>query len=218
MTTQRPNEGTLWINRSKDSPDSPARKGQLLITRSLLLELCEQQGKGGDFLVDVSAWERGTVTGETILSIMVKAPSEFGEQPPAPAPAPKAPPSPEKYLAALKGKIAKIENYADFEELYNKINSTEVWAVFKTVPAIAQEASSLLSAKKTELILGTEPVDLSAIISALDVECDRLKIHKKAHCLQRWNRTRAQLTPDELQIYLDELRIAEPLSPSDDFF
>jgi hypothetical protein len=142
-------------------------------------------------------------------------------QPPAPAPsapAPKAPPDPAKYLAALKAKIAKIENYPDFEELYNKIHAPEVWEVFKSVPAIAQEASSLLSAKKTELILGTEPVDLSAIISAIDVECDRLNIHKKAHCLQRWNRTRAQLTPDELQIYLDELRIAQPIPPSDDFF
>lgn len=136
-------------------------------------------------------------------------------QPPVPT---KTPPTPEKYLAALKDKIAAIENYPDFESLSNKINSPEVWAVFATNAAIAQEAKTLLSVKKGALILATKPVDLSAIISAIDVEIARLKLPAKQHCLARWDQPRAMLTPEELQIYLDELAIAEPLPPSDDFF
>ncbi|MBD2316709.1 hypothetical protein [Phormidium tenue] len=220
MTTQRPNEGTLWRNESKDSPDAPAKKGQLLITRSLLLELCEQQGKGGDFLVDVFAWERGTVTGETILSIMVKKPCEFGEQPTAPAPAPKAPPDPAKYLAALKAKIALVQNSVQFQELYAKIKSDEVWAVFKSVPAIAQEAANLLAEyqKKFAPNIPKDPSDLSDLISKIDVEFERLKLHPKAHCLERWGKSRQKLSAVELQIYLDELQLAQPIPPSDDFF
>lgn len=233
---QKPNTGTLLENDRKQSDTHPDYKGDLLISRELL----EKIAKYGEAKIEISAWIGETKKGKPKISITCKEPyqkpqddspkykagtppehhyaPEVIHEPAPPAPAPKAPPSPEKYLAALKDKIAKIENYPQFEELYKKINSPEVWGVFRAVPAIAQEASGLLSAKKTELILGTEPVDLSAIISAIDVECDRLKIHKKAHCLQRWNRTRAQLTPDELQIYLDELRVAQPVPPSDDFF
>lgn len=229
---QRPNEGTLWENKFKDSPDAPFRKGQLLITRELLLELCEQQGKGGDFLVDVCAWERGTVSGKSIINIKIEKPYKWGEstepaiappaiapsQPPTLPPKPKAPPTPEKYLAALKDKIAKITEFPEFEILYNKIHSTEVWEVFKQNPAIAQQASSILSAKKGELILATAPIDLSAIISALDVECDRLHLGKKEHCEVRWGKSRAMLTPQELEIYLEELRSAQPMPPQDDYF
>lgn len=135
-----------------------------------------------------------------------------------PTPAPKAPPTPEKYLAALKDRIATIANYPQFEELYNKIHSEEVWAVFKANAAIAQEASSILSVKKGELILATAPVDLSAILSKIDVEIARLGLPAKQHCLARWDKSRARLSPEELQIYLDELAITEPLPPSDDFF
>jgi hypothetical protein len=239
----KPNEATLWANQFKTTNAHPTKKGQLLITRALLIELSEQQGKGGDFLVDVSAWERTTKSGKEIINIKVEKPYKFGEQEPAPKykagtppehyapevirepsahqspPKPKAPPTPEKYLAALKDKIANITEYPDFEGLYKKINSPEVWEVFKQNTAIAQQASSILSAKKGELILATAPVDLSSIISAIDVECDRLKLGKKEHCLIRWNKPRAMLTHDELQIYLDELRSAEYAPPKqDDFF
>ena len=211
---QNPNEGTLWINEFKDSDSAPFRKGQLLITRSLLIELCEQQGKGGDFLVDVSAFERETRSGKSIINIKIEKPFKWGEStepaiaPPVP-PKPKTPPTPEKYLAALKDKIANISEYPDFEILYNKIHSAEVWEVFKQNTAIAQQASSILSAKKGELILAIAPVDLSSILSAIDVECDRLKLGKKEHCEVRWQKSRAMLTPDELAQYLEELRSGE---------
>jgi len=139
-------------------------------------------------------------------------------QRPAIAPT-KTPPTPEKYLAALKDKIAAIENYPDFETLSNKINSPEVWAVFATNTAIAQEAKTLLSVKKGALTLAATPTDLSAIMSKIDVEIARLKLPAKQHCLARWDKSRAKLTPEELQIYLEELRSAEPEPPKeDDFF
>lgn len=143
--------------------------------------------------------------------------TEYREPPTPPKPQPSPQQEAERYLAKLKVSIAKIENYPDFEELYKKINSPKVWAVFKTNAAIAQEASSILSAKKGELILATAPVDLSAIISKIDVEIARLKLPAKQHCLARWDKSRAKLSAEELQIYLDELAIAEPVA-NDDFF
>lgn len=136
------------------------------------------------------------------------------------APTVKSPPSPEKYLAALKNKIALVQNYVQFEELHNKIKSDEVWAVFNSVPAIAQEATNILAEHKKKFApnIPKEPSDLSDLISKIDVEFERLKLLPKAHCLERWDKSRAKLTAEELQIYLDELRIAEPIPPNDDFF
>jgi hypothetical protein len=141
-------------------------------------------------------------------------------EPPAPTPAPKAPPSPEKYLAALKDKIALVQNSVQFQELYNKIKNDEVWAVFESVPAIAQEATNILAEHKKKFApnIPKEPSDLSDLISKIDVEFQRLKLHPKADCLARWGKSRQELSEEELQIYLDELRIAEPMPPSDDFF
>lgn len=214
----KPNEATLWENKFKTTDAHPSKKGQLLITRSLLLELSEQQGKGGDFTVDVSAWERVTKTGKAIINIKIEKPFKFGEQPTTPKPTETPNQKAERYLSKLKLSIASIENYPQFEELYEKIHSPEVWEVFKVNTAIAQQASSILSAKKSELILATEPIDLSVILSAIDVEIQRLGLPAKQHCLARWDKSRSKLTPQELQVYLDELAIAEPIKPSDDFF
>lgn len=149
-------------------------------------------------------------------------PPEYQQQAIAPQPAPKPQETPgqaaERYLAKLKISIAAIKNYPQFEELYEKIHSPKVWEVFKANTAIAQQASSILSAKKGELILATEPIDLSAILSAIDVEIQRLGLPAKQHCLARWDKSRSMLSPDELQIYLGELAIAKPVPLSDDFF
>lgn len=229
---QKPNEGTLWENKFKSSDSEPTKTGKLLITRSLLLELCEQQGKGGDFWVDVQAWEKKTRSGDPIIKIKVEKPSKISSPPqaqePEPVPAilepisspppPKPAPTAERYLAALKAKIAAIQNYKQFEKLYDKVKLPESWEVFKTVPAIALEAGEILSRKKAELVLATEPVDLSMVISAIDVEISRLGLPSKEHCLARWNKPRAMLTEAELMIYLDELKAAEPAKSDDDFF
>ena len=198
-----PNEATLWENKFKSSDSHPTKTGQLLLTRELLLELCEQQGKGGDFLINISAWEKTTRSGKPIINIKIEKPYKF-DKPSSPPP---QPPNPERYLEALKAKIAKIENYPQFEELYNKVKSPKSWEVFQSVPAIAIEAAEILSRKKAELVLATAPVDLSDILSKIDVECDRIGLSVKEHCLVRWNKARSALTEAELLIYLDDKKL-----------
>jgi hypothetical protein len=228
----KPNSGSLFVNEKKTSESHPDFQGKIIISAELIRKLA---GQGEAITFEVSGWKKTTGSGKNLLSLAIKEPYKKPESsedysssdrynpdytPTRPAPT-KAPPTSadaQRYLDKLKVSIAKIENYPDFEELYNKINSPKVWEVFKTVTAIAQEASSLLSAKKSELILATAPVDLSAIISKIDVEIARLKLPAKQHCLARWNKSRSMLTPQELQIYLDELAIAQPVPPSDDFF
>ena len=213
----KPNEATLWENESCTSDLHPTKKGKLLITRSLLVELMEQQGKGGDFLVDVSAWEKTTKTGKAIINIKVEKPHKFGEGA-APAKSQRTPEQLAEYkLSQLKTKLATIENYPDFEALYNLVYEPDRWNIFKAVPAIAKEAAELLSKKKSDLILATEPIDLSAVISKIDVELSRLNLPAKEHCLVRWNKARGQLSPDELQIYFDELAIAQPIKVNEFF-
>ena len=233
----KPNTGSLFVNEKKTSDAHPDFQGKIIISAELIRKLAKN---GENFQFDVSGWKKTTGSGKNLLSLAIKepykkpesssdysysdrdnhdykpAPSKAIAQPPTTTP--KTPPDPARYLDKLKISIAKIENYPDFEELYNKIHSPEVWAVFKSNPAIAQEAKDLLSRKKAELVLATKPIDLSAIISAIDVEIARLGLPAKQHCLARWNKSRAKLTPEELQIYLEELAIAEPIPPSDDDF
>ena len=233
----KPNTGSLFVNEKKTSDAQPDFQGKITISAELIRKLAKN---GEDFQFDVSGWKKTTGSGKNLLSLAIKepykkpesssdysysdrdnhdykpAPSKAIAQPPTTTP--QTPPSPEKYLAALKDKIAKIENYPQFEELYNKVKAPKSWQVFQTVPAIAQEATDLLSRKKAELVLAKGPVDLSAIISAIDVEIARLGLPAKQHCLARWNKSRAMLTEAELQIYFEELAIAEPVKVDDDFF
>ena len=236
---QKTNTGTLFTNDRKAAENHPDYTGKLLIGRDLLQKLAVY----GEANLEISAWIKETKAGKTIINLQCKepykkkessgdysysdrasadtytnSPTQEPEPAIAPPPQPKAAPTAERYLAALKDKIAKIENYPQFEELYNKIHSPEVWQVFKSNPAIAQEAKDLLSRKKAELVLATKPIDLSAIISAIDVEIARLGLPAKQHCLARWNKSRAKLTSEELQIYFEELAIAEPVKVDDDFF
>lgn len=240
MYEPNPNQATLWENKFKNSDDHPTKTGQLLLTRELLLELCNQQGKGGDFLINISAWEKVAKNGKRIINIKLEKPHKFDKTsspPPTPQPhrsgaivetdrgiafteyrQPEPPTKPERYLGALKAKIAKIENYPQFEELYIKVKSPKSWEVFQSVPAIALEAGEILSRKKAELVLAIAPIDLSDILSKIDVECDRLRLPKKEHCLARWDKPRSALTEAELLIYLDELQSAQAIAKDDEFF
>lgn len=74
---QRPNEGTLWENRYKTSDRHPDKKGTLLITRELLMQLVDQQGKGDSYLVEISAWERETREGKPIINLKIEKPYKF---------------------------------------------------------------------------------------------------------------------------------------------
>lgn len=245
----KPNEATLWENRFKTTDAHPTKKGQLLITRQLLLDLCEQQGKGGDFLVDVSAWERLTATGKQIINIKIEKPFKFGEQPPAPSEerrykagtppeyqAPRAQkqaiahqPAPAKpqYTAEdiARGKLKKFKamleackNLQEVIDLDHQLHEPERWKYFGAVAIVANEAQDLLEEYK-EKFIPKEPTDHSDLIAKIDTQFQRLGLPPKAHCLARWNKSRAMLTAQELQIYLDELAIAEPVPPpSDDFF
>lgn len=225
---QKPNTGTLFTNERKAAENHPDYTGKLLIGRDLLQKLAAY----GEANLEISAWIKETRAGKTIISLQCKEPYQKQESPQQYAPeviyepsahqsppAPTKPPAdPQAYLNKLKVKIAACTSLAEFEELYKKINSPEVWTVFKSNPAIATEASDLLSAKKARLVFSAEPIDLSAILSELDVHCTRLNLGKAEHCLVRWNKPRERLSIDELQIYLLELRSAKPMPPQDDFF
>jgi hypothetical protein len=200
-----PNHGTLF--KSVKTEDSqPSYKGYLLLDRAMIENLLK--ASNGDIELDVSLWRKETKSGAINLNLQCEA--KGGK--------PKPPADPQAYLNKLKVKIAACNSLKDFEELYKKINSPEVWQVFKSVPAIAQEASTILSEKKAQLVLGAEPIDLSSILSALDVECDRLNLGRSEHCLARWNKPRAMLSIEELEIYLEELRSAKPVAIADEFF
>ena len=227
--TQRPDTGTLFTNDRKAQESHPDYNGKLLISRDLL----EKLAKYGEGMIEVSAWVKTTKAGSTILNLQCKEPYKSGVQSqepptnyqesiqhlspapaPAPAPAPKSQRSPQQLaelkLSQLKEKLAAIDKYPQFEELYALVHEPDRWNIFKAIPEIAKEASDLLSKKKSELILATEPIDLSSVLSRIDVELSRLNMPAKEHCLIRWNKPRGQLSPDELETYLSELAIAEP--------
>ena len=228
----KPNTGTLFTNDRKQQETHPDYNGKLLISRELLEKLAGY----GEAMIEVSAWIKETKSGSTIINLQCKEPYKkaaiadsgysdsdlYDPEPRQPAPAPaKSQRTPQQLaeykLSQLKTKLDTIENYPDFEALYNLVYEVDRWNIFKAVPAIAKEAAELLSKKKSELILATEPIDLSSIISKIDVELSRLNLPAKEHCLVRWNKARGQLSPDELQIYFDELAIAQPVK-SEEFF
>lgn len=221
----KPNTGTLFVNDRKQAETHPDYTGKLLIGRELLQKLAAY----GEANLEISAWIKETKAGKTIISLQCKEPYQRDAAPQSYAPEviyePTAHQSPvptsadpQAYLAKLKGKITAINNLKDFQVLYDKIKAPAVWAVFQSVPAIATEASDLLSAKKAQLVFSAEPIDLSSILAELDVHCNRLNLGKAEHCLVRWNKPRERLSIDELQIYLLELRSAKPMPPDDDFF
>lgn len=168
---QKPNTGTLWINNRKQAETHPDYKGDLLISRELLQKIAQY----GEAKIEISAWIGETKNGKPRISITCKEPYQRdsnSQQNYASEPEPIAPPiyqsqrpiaklqlTPEqgaaKRLQQIKDRLPAITNYPDFEQIYNWAMSPEIWKQFQVVPAIAQEASQLLSAKKTELVLAT---------------------------------------------------------------
>ena len=227
----KPNTGTLFTNDRKQQENHPDYNGKLLISRELLEKLAGY----GEAMIEISAWIKTTKSGSTIINLQCKEPykkaaianSDYSENSynpdytptqPAAAKSQRSPQQLAEYkLSQLKTKLATIENYPDFEELYTLVYEPDRWNVFKAIPAIAKEAAELLSQKKLELIKATEPIDLSSVISKIDVELSRLNLPAKEHCIVRWDKTRGQLSPDELQVYFDELAIAQPIKAEEYF-
>jgi hypothetical protein len=123
-----------------------------------------------------------------------------------------------RYLIRLVQRVTEIRAIADqpqaiaaFDVLSKKIYEPKAWEQFKYVPAIAQEAGDLISKLKADLVLTApvkpvEPVDLSDLLSKIDVECDRLHTNHKQEAIARFGRSRQTLTESELKEWLQELK------------
>ena len=122
-----------------------------------------------------------------------------------------------RYLIRLVQRVTEIRAIADqpqaiaaFDALSAKIYKAESWEQFKYIPVVAQEAGDLLSKLKADLVLTEpvkpiEPVDLSDLLSKIDVECDRLHTTKKQEALNRFGISSQALTESELREWLDDL-------------
>jgi hypothetical protein len=123
-----------------------------------------------------------------------------------------------RYLIRLVQRVTEIRAIADqpqaikaFDTLYAGIYKEEVWNQFKYIPVVAQEASELISNLKKDLTLiapvkPVESVDLSDLLSKIDVECDRLHTTHKQEAIARFGRSRQTLTESELREWLQELK------------
>lgn len=123
-----------------------------------------------------------------------------------------------RYLIRLVQRVAEIRAIADqqqaiaaFDALSAKIYKAESWEQFKYIPVVAQEAGDLLSKLKADLVLTEfvkpiESVDLSDLLSKIDVECDRLHTSHKQEAHHRFGRSRQTLTESELREWLQELK------------
>jgi hypothetical protein len=123
-----------------------------------------------------------------------------------------------RYLIRLVQRVTEIRAIADqqqaiaaFDALSAKIYKAESWEQFKYIPVVAQEAGDLLSKLKADLVLTEpvkpiEPVDLSDLLSKIDVECDRLHTNHKQEAIARFGRSRQTLTESELNEWLQELK------------
>ena len=122
-----------------------------------------------------------------------------------------------RYLIRLVQRVSEIRAIADksqaiaaFDALSAKIYKAESWEQFKYIPVVAQEAGDLLSKLKADLVLTEpvkpiEPVDLSNIVSKIEVECDRLHTTKRQEALNRFGKSSQALTETELREWLDDL-------------
>ena len=122
-----------------------------------------------------------------------------------------------RYLIRLVQRVTEIRAIADqsqaivaFDTLYAGIYKEEVWEQFKYIPVVSQEASELISKLKKDLILPppvkpVEPIDLSDMISKIEVECERLHTTKVLEAEARFGKRSQCLTPEELTTWLQEL-------------
>lgn len=122
-----------------------------------------------------------------------------------------------RYLIRLVQRVTEIRAIADqsqaikaFDTLYAKIYQAESWERFKYIPVVEQEARELISNLKKDLTLvapvkPVEPVDLSDLLSKIEVECDRLHTTKRQEALNRFGKSSQALTEPELREWLDDL-------------
>ena len=122
-----------------------------------------------------------------------------------------------RYLIRLVQRVTEIRAIANksqaiaaFDALSAKIYKAESWEQFKYIPVVAQEAGDLLSKLKADLVLTEpvkpiKPVDLSDLLSKIDVECDRLHTTKRQEALNRFGKSSQALTESELREWLDDL-------------
>jgi hypothetical protein len=123
-----------------------------------------------------------------------------------------------RYLIRLVQRVTEIRAIANksqaiaaFDALYAKIYEAKAWEQFKYIPVVAQQAGELISELKKDLTLAVpvkpvEPVDLSDIVSRIDVECDRLHTTVKQEALNRFGKSRQALSESELREWLQELK------------
>ena len=72
---QKPNTGSVFINRDKKAENHPDMRGLINVDRNLLIDLLSKH-KDGDIKLSLACWKRNTKTGDDFLSIGVSEPYE----------------------------------------------------------------------------------------------------------------------------------------------
>lgn len=72
---QKPNTGSVFINRDKKAENHPDMRGLIHVDRNLLIDLLSKH-KEGDIKLSLACWKRNTKAGDDFLSIGVSEPYE----------------------------------------------------------------------------------------------------------------------------------------------
>ena len=71
----KPNTGSVFINRDKKAENHPDMKGSIHVDRNLLIDLLTKNKEGMNKL-QLAGWKRNTKSGEDYLSLGVSEPYE----------------------------------------------------------------------------------------------------------------------------------------------
>jgi len=71
----KPNTGSVFINRDKKAENHPDMKGSIHVDRNLLIDLLTKN-KEGMIKLQLAGWKRNTKSGEDYLSLGVSEPYE----------------------------------------------------------------------------------------------------------------------------------------------
>ena len=71
----KPNTGSVFINRDKKAENHPDMKGLIHVDRNLLIDLLTKN-KEGMIKLQLAGWKRNTKSGEDYLSLGVSEPYE----------------------------------------------------------------------------------------------------------------------------------------------
>jgi uncharacterized protein (DUF736 family) len=72
---QKPNTGSIFINRDKKAENHPDMRGLVHVDRNLLIDLLSKH-KEGMIKLQLAGWKRNTKNGEDYLSLGVSEPYE----------------------------------------------------------------------------------------------------------------------------------------------